>query len=123
MRRSVEPEHIPLGNDILTDRGKHRLDIVNVVDFIDVAMVQQEKLGLEIEEIMIEPSSPFAGQTVSGSKIRQDLGIIVLAIKRPGEPMHYNPASNDKIEAGDYLIVMGPPEQLRRMEGIAGARA
>ena len=95
----------------------------NVVDFIDVAMVQQEKLGLEIEEIRVEPSSAFAGQTVSGSKIRQDLGIIVLAIKRQGEPMHYNPASNDKIEAGDFLIVMGPPEQLRRMEGIAGVKA
>ena len=40
----------------------------NVVDFIDVAMVQQEKLGLEIEEILIEPTSSFAGQTVSGSK-------------------------------------------------------
>jgi len=95
----------------------------NVVDFIDVAMVQQEKLGLEIEEIQIEPASSLAGQTVSGSKIRQDLGIIVLAIKRPGTPMHYNPASQDKIEAGDFLIVMGPPEQLRRMETIAGARA
>jgi uncharacterized protein with PhoU and TrkA domain len=47
----------------------------------------------------------------------------VLAIKRPGAPMHYNPASQDKIEAGDFLIVMGPPEQLRRMEIIAGARA
>jgi voltage-gated potassium channel len=95
----------------------------NVVDFIDVAMVQQEKLGLEIEEVLIDKSSALAGQTVSGSKIRQDLGIIVLAIKRPSEPMHYNPASNDKIEAGDYLIVMGPPEQLRRMEGIAGVKA
>ena len=95
----------------------------NVVDFIDVATVQQEKLGLEIEEIRINASSSFAGQTVSGSKIRQELGVIVLAIKREGEPMHYNPASTDKIEAGDYLIVMGPPQQLRRMETMAGVRA
>jgi voltage-gated potassium channel len=95
----------------------------NVVDFIDVATFQQETLGLEIEEILISPASPLAGKTVSGSKIRQDLGIIVLAIKRPGVPMHYNPASQDRIEAGDFLIVMGQPEQLRRMETIAGARA
>lgn len=95
----------------------------NVVDFIDVAMVQQEKLGLEIEEVQVDSASSLAGQTVSGSKIRQDLGIIVLAIKRPGTPMHYNPSSQDKIEAGDFLIVMGPPDQLRRMETIAGARA
>jgi voltage-gated potassium channel len=95
----------------------------NVVEFIDVAMVQQEKLGLEIEEIRVESTSTLAGKTVSGSKVRQDLGIIVLAIKRQGEPMHYNPASDDKIEAGDDLIVMGPPSQLRRMEEIAGMKA
>lgn len=95
----------------------------NVVDFIDVAMVQQEKLGLEIEEIRVEPSSSLAGKTVSSSKVRQDLGIIVLAIKRQNQPMHYNPASDDKIEAGDDLIVMGPPQQLRRMEEIAGMKA
>lgn len=95
----------------------------NVVDFIDVAMVQQEKLGLEIEEIRVEPSSTLAGKTVRSSKIRQELGIIVLAIKRQDEPMHYNPASDDKIEAEDCLIVMGPPSQLRRMEEIAGMKA
>jgi K+/H+ antiporter YhaU regulatory subunit KhtT len=51
------------------------------------------------------------------------LGIIVLAIKHQNEPMQYNPASHDKIEAGDYLIVMGPPSQLRRMEEMAGVGA
>ncbi len=95
----------------------------NVVDFIDVAMVQQDKLGLEIEEMEIAADSSFAGKTVSGAKIRQDLGIIVLAIKRAGGPMHYNPASDDKIEAGDHLIVMGPPPQLRKMEEIARVKA
>ena len=94
----------------------------HVVDFIDVAMVQQERLGLEIEEIRISAASMFAGKTVSGSKIRQDLGVIVLAIKRAGGPMQYNPSSHDVLEAGDELIVMGPPEQLRKMEEIAGAK-
>ena len=95
----------------------------NVVDFIDVAMVQQEKLGLEIEEINVHLNSPLAGTTVRSSKLRQDLGIIVLAIKRGNEPMHYNPASDDPIHAGDFLIVMGPPSSLRRMEEIAGVTA
>lgn len=93
----------------------------NVVDFFDVAMVQQEKLGFEIEEIRIGEASQFAGKTVSGAKIRQDLGIIVLAIKREGVPMKYNPASDDVIEGGDNLIVMGPPANLRRMEELAKA--
>ena len=92
----------------------------NVVDFIDVAMVQQSELGLEIEEILITPASPLAGKTLSGSRVRTDLGIIVLAIKRSGEPMHYNPSSDDVIQPGDYLIAMGKPTKLRELELLAG---
>ncbi len=91
----------------------------NVVDFIDVAMVQQSELGLEIEEIQVAPTSSIAEKTIASSHIRGQHGIIVLAIKREGEPMHYNPASDDVIHAGDFLIAMGKPTNLRELEGIA----
>lgn len=93
----------------------------NVVDFIDVALVQQSELGLEIEEIQVAPSSSLSGKTVANSHIRSQHGIIVLAIKREGEPMHYNPASDDVIHPGDHLIAMGKPTNLRELEEIAKA--
>lgn len=94
----------------------------NVLDFVDVAMVQQTELGLEIEEVQITGESPIAGKSVRDSKIRADMGIIVLAIKRQGEPMKYNPSSEDLIQPGDFLIVMGEPSKLRQLEGMAAAR-
>jgi len=66
----------------------------------------------------VTPRSRFAGQTIAGSRIRQDMNVIVLAIKR-ASGMRFNPAPEDKIEAGDYLIAMGDPLSLHRLEESA----
>jgi uncharacterized protein with PhoU and TrkA domain len=48
------------------------------------------------------------------------MGVIVLAIKRDAG-MHFNPAPDDRIEAGDYLIAMGEASGLRKLEDAASA--
>jgi K+/H+ antiporter YhaU regulatory subunit KhtT len=72
--------------------------------------------------VHVESGSSFAGATIEGSRIRQEMGVIVLAIKRGGAGMRFNPAPEDHIEAGDYLIAMGEPASLRRLENTATAR-
>jgi voltage-gated potassium channel len=94
----------------------------HVLDFLDIATAREGKLGLEIEEVHVENGSSFAGKTIEGSRIRQEMGVIVLAIKRAGAGMRFNPAPEDRIEAGDYLIAMGEPASLRRLEDTATAR-
>ncbi len=89
----------------------------HVVSFLDSATVHLG-MDLEIEEIFVDHNSPFAGKTIGTSRIRQDQGVIILAIKRE-KGMHFNPASDDHIEAGDYLIAMGEPAKLRRLEETA----
>src|SRR5437868_7556723 len=54
----------------------------NVVDFLDVATTSGGKLDLEIEEVRIAAQSSIAGKTLGDSRIRQDTGVIVLAIQR-----------------------------------------
>ena len=90
----------------------------NVIDFIDTATARDRKLDWEIEEILITPQSRYAGQTIAGSRIRQDMNVIVLAIKR-ATGMRFNPAPEDKIEAGDFLIAMGEPVGLKQLEAAA----
>jgi K+/H+ antiporter YhaU regulatory subunit KhtT len=79
-------------------------------------------MDLEIGEIAVPPGSPFAGKTIETSRIRQERGVIILAIKR-GQGMRFNPAPEDRIETGDCLIAMGEPSQLRQLEQIAAVRA
>jgi K+/H+ antiporter YhaU regulatory subunit KhtT len=37
--------------------------------------------------------------------------------------MRFNPAPDDRIEPGDFLIAMGEPQQLRALEQTAGSPA
>ena len=89
----------------------------NVVSFLDTATTHLG-VDLEIGEISVRPDSTFAGKTIESSRIRQDRGVIILAIKRR-EGMRFNPSPDDRIEPGDYLIAMGEPGQLRQLEQMA----
>ena len=91
----------------------------HVVSFLDTATTHLG-IDLEIGEVPISALSVFAGQTIESSRIRQDRGVIILAIKRAAG-MHFNPAPDDRIEAGDFLIAMGEPQQLRELETSAGS--
>jgi voltage-gated potassium channel len=98
-------------------RIAHSLLRPHVVSFLDTATTHLG-MDLEIGEVPISRQSPFAGMTIESSRIRQDRGVIILAIKRAAG-MRFNPAPDDRIEAGDYLIAMGEPQQLRELEQTA----
>jgi voltage-gated potassium channel len=92
----------------------------HVVSFLDTATTHLD-MDLEIDEVPIGAGSLFAGTTVEKSRIRQDHGVIILAI-RHANGMRFNPSPEDRIEAGDFLIAMGEPQQLRQLEQIAEAK-
>jgi voltage-gated potassium channel len=89
----------------------------HVVSFLDTATTHLG-MDLEIGEIQIGAASEFAGKTVGSSRIRQERGVIILAIKREAG-MQFNPSPDDRIEPGDCLIAMGQPAQLRQLEETA----
>ena len=93
----------------------------NVMDFIELATTS-EHLELQIEETEIVKGSALAGQSLKDSAVRQDLGIIIVAIKKPLEGrMVFNPAPHTVIEPGDLLITLGHRQQLDRLEQLARA--
>jgi len=91
----------------------------HVVSFLDTATTHLG-MDLEIGEIPIIHGSAIAGKTIESSRLRQDRGLIVLAIKR-AQGMHFNPSPEDLIEPGDYLIAMGEPSQLRQLREMASS--
>ena len=92
----------------------------HVVSFLDTATTHLG-MDLEIGEICVSNDSGFAGKTIETSRIRQERGVIILAIKRE-HGMRFNPAPDDRIEPGDYLIAMGEPSQLRQVEQMAASK-
>jgi voltage-gated potassium channel len=94
----------------------------NVLDFLDIATGRDDKLEVEIEEVYVGADSPLAGVTIGDSMIHKRMRVIILAIKRDGTHMRFNPAAGDRIEGGDYLIAVGEAENLRQLEHAAAAR-
>jgi voltage-gated potassium channel len=90
----------------------------NVMDFIELA-TRSEHLELQIEETEVRARSPLAGRRLKESQVRSDLGIIVVAIKKPDGRMVFNPSPDSVIEAGDLLITLGHRQQLDRLEALA----
>jgi voltage-gated potassium channel len=92
-----------------------------VLDFIDLATSRSGSLEMIIEEIKIGQGSPLATATVGSSGVHHRFGIMILAIRRSDGETRFNPKAEDSIRAGDYLIAMGEPQQLAKLENLAAS--
>lgn len=86
-----------------------------VIDFIDLTMYAGE-LGLRMEEMRVGKKASFANKKLIDSGIRQQYDIIVVAIKREGEKMIFNPRPDTMILPEDILIVLGDHSQITELE-------
>jgi voltage-gated potassium channel len=94
----------------------------NVLDFIDTA-IGTERLDIEIGEVRVSDGSELAGKSFADSAIREQAGVIVLAVKNAAGAMTFNPPPSALIRPGDCLIVIGGDAQLKKLEVLAGAAA
>jgi voltage-gated potassium channel len=95
----------------------------NVLDFLDIATARSGTFEMIIEEIRVGEGSRVDGVTVGQSGIHHQFGIMILAIRRKDGETRFNPTAQDPIRAGDYLIAMGEPTQLAKLEILAAQRA
>jgi voltage-gated potassium channel len=56
------------------------------------------------------------GATLSTSRLRPELGLIIVAIKKASGTMIYTPPPEAVMTAGDTIISLGRREQLDRLE-------
>jgi voltage-gated potassium channel len=101
--------------------GKHMANILirpHVTDFLDVVTLDGG-IELWLEELIIQPESILAGQTVGNADIRRRTGVTMVALLRHGGGM-VMPDANTTLQAGDELIVLGTREQLANLEELTG---
>lgn len=88
-----------------------------VVDFMDL-IIRRKELSLYMEEYTVKKESPLIDKTISKLDIRQRANVIVVAVKKPGEDIIFNPPSNFTIKTGDTLLVLGDKEGIKQFENI-----
>jgi voltage-gated potassium channel len=88
-----------------------------VGDFIDFAIMDMDaNMGLGIEEMVIGERSHLAGKNLIESNIRGEYGVIIVAIKKAGGVMVFNPSSKEILEMNDTVVVLGRKEELLRLK-------
>lgn len=93
----------------------------SVVDFIEFA-TRSGNIDLQMEEIYVHEGANIAGTTLDECGIGRELGIIIVAIKRVGGDMKFNPTFRTTIKPGDVLIALGERTKLKVLEDLAEKR-
>ena len=89
----------------------------HVVQFLDFT-TKDVGQDIAIEQVRVTPGSEIAGKTIKEMQLRQEVGVIVLAIRSADGGMLFNPPPDSPVHAADHLIVMGRPENLRALESL-----
>lgn len=88
-----------------------------VTDFIDIAMMNNN-LDLVMEEAKIRTRSELVGKNLIESNLRQDYGVIIVAIKKKIGGMVFNPVPTETFEAEDIIVVLGKREDMTKMHEV-----
>ena len=86
----------------------------SVVSFLDV-VTRSPDILLRLEQSTIGAKSDLNGKSLRDTGIREDTGLIVIAIRKKDQARSdfvFNPVADTLLEEGDDLIVLGQPEQI-----------
>ena len=102
-------------------RVAHAMLKPTVVDFIDLA-TRHGHIELQMEEAQVGAQSSLSGCKLKDSRLRTDLRIIIVAIKKKEGEMVFNPDPELVLHAGDILVAIGHKEHLRQLDELANPR-
>ena len=89
----------------------------HVVQFLEFA---KGNIGPKVtmEQVRVAPKVPFNGKPLGQLLEPKRSDVIVLAVRKEGGEIVFNPSAEFEISAGDFLIVMGERPSLERLEQI-----
>ncbi len=92
-------------------------DFVSVLQLPPVQVEQNYHLRERLLTLRIPPESILAGRSLAESRLGDAFGLSVLGIRRNGRTQ-LAPHPEDRMEAGDQLLVEGRPEDLDLLRGL-----
>src|SRR5204862_6190735 len=67
---------------------------------------------MHVEPIALPANTALVGQTIAETQLRSTTGALTLAVRR-GEDDFGTPGADFRLDAGDVLVVVGQPQQIR----------
>jgi voltage-gated potassium channel len=90
----------------------------HVAEFLDVVM-HDGSLEFRLQEIDVPAASPLAGQTLRSARVHARTGVLVLAVRHPGQDFRTNPPPEEQISGGDVMVVIGNTGQVASLRALA----
>jgi voltage-gated potassium channel len=88
-----------------------------LIEFMDL-IIRRSELSLSMEEFVVKKESTLTNKTIAQSEVRSRANVIVVAVKKPGEDIVFNPSSEMTVEVGDTLLLLGNLGDINRFEQI-----
>jgi len=108
----VSPYH--LGGE----RIAHAVTRPSVVDFVTLAAPAGSPADINLEEVAVGTGSALEAARLLDFPAR-GLRLQIVAVKRQGEPTRFQPSAEERLLAGDRVVVVGDAENLRRIADLA----
>jgi voltage-gated potassium channel len=91
----------------------------SVISFLD-SFVHTKELDLDLEDVKIYQGSTLNGLSLKDANIPAKTGLIILALKKQNEEnLKFNPSSEEVLEIGDSMIVLGTEQQVSALQKLA----
>lgn len=90
----------------------------DMLEFFDIVF-HQNQIEMGMERITIAPASPLVGQTLREARLRHATGSLLVGLVHPGSGLQFNPSGDERFQAGDVLLAMGPAEALETLTLLA----
>jgi voltage-gated potassium channel len=86
-----------------------------VTDFLDLTTMATDR-NICMEEMAVHPSSRLIDVALQDSNIRKDLDLIIVAVRKPGGEMLFNPSSQTRLQGRDTVVAIGEKRNLERLD-------
>ena len=90
-----------------------------VVNFLDT-MLREKESTLRVEEATVQQGAAVEGKTLADAAIRRKTGALLVAIRKPDGTFEFNPPPDREVLAGEVLVALGNPEQVKGLREMAG---
>ncbi len=85
-----------------------------VSDYLDLVS-HGGGIEFRLEELEVPEDAELAGETIASARIRDTIGVLVLAIRTADGSMNTNPSSDTVFKPGDHIVALGTQDQLGRL--------
>lgn len=90
----------------------------HTAEFLDSMMRGTGKEQLRFEDVEVTQGARYEGKSLREAPIRDETNVLVVAIRLPEGRFIYNPAADQRLEAGSYVVVLGTRDGVARLRGL-----